>query len=733
MIANQRERVSFESCNKWQRRLPVTTLAFAASLAAMCVNTADLPPEVQADRLLLEAERKIEQEWFVDASITLGGILALQAEHGLEVPVAFWFKYAYVAHKAGLQTETLRSGQRNSLAAEHYAKSVKSVTRYLATVGPEGDKYVEALNLLDASESAAAALAFKMAEEEATKAAAFEAVKRGEPLEMVAIPAGRYLMGCVSGRDCDSSEVPVHWVRIEQPFSMSKYETTFAQWDACVSDGACSDRHPYDWHWGRGNQPVIDVSWDDVQLYVKWLSEQTGHVYRLPTEAEWEYAARAGTTTAYSWGNDLGRNLANCDGCGSSWDNKRTAPVGSFQPNAFGLHDMHGNVWEWVEDCWNAGYLGAPTNGVAWRSGNCGTRVIRGGSWADKLGDWVGEEGIRSARRGAIHSDYQRHNGVGFRVVRLIGSGELELLDAAKRAAGVAAAQAKTNAAVHERFATVEGPVDEDFANFADSLMSGGRGPEMVTIRAGSFRMGCLLSDENCFASEKSAREVTIPTDFALSKYEVTVADFRSFVEATEFATGDSCTVYNPVTQELEEQDNRNWRDPGDRQSDASPVVCVSWQDAKAYVDWLSRETGEVYRLPSESEWEYAARAGTVTKYSWGNEVDGSRANCFGCELQLKRVGWTTTPVGAFPPNPFGLYDMHGNVWEWVEDCAGNGYKDAPSDGSAVTGGDCDQRLQRGGSWLIPAWLLSSSIRAAEPSFSRWNTTGFRVARTLNR
>ena len=194
-------------------------------------------------------------------------------------------------------------------------------------------------------------------------------MKRGEPLEMVTIPAGRFRMGCVSGRDCDNDEKPVHRVHIEQPFAMSKYEVTFAQWDACVLGGGCGGYRPDDRGWGRGNRPVIKVSWDDAQLYVKWLSEQTGHAYRLPTEAEWEYAARAGTTTAYSWGNEVGRNFANCGACGSQWDNDRTAPVGSFVPNAFGLHDMHGNVWEWIEDCWNKGYSGAPRDGGSWRSG----------------------------------------------------------------------------------------------------------------------------------------------------------------------------------------------------------------------------------------------------------------------------------------------------------------------------------------------------------------------------
>jgi len=119
----------------------------------------------------------------------------------------------------------------------------------------------------------------------------------------------------------------------------------------CVSDGGCGGYQPSDNGWGRGNRPVINVSWDDAQNYIQWLSHKTGKAYRLPSEQEWEIAARAGTTSDYYWGNDIGRNHANCDGCGSEWDNKKTAPVGSFKPNAFGLYDMMGNVWEWTGTC----------------------------------------------------------------------------------------------------------------------------------------------------------------------------------------------------------------------------------------------------------------------------------------------------------------------------------------------------------------------------------------------
>ena len=174
-------------------------------------------------------------------------------------------------------------------------------------------------------------------------------------------------------------------------FRLGKHEVTFAQWDACVADGGCCvmdvvdgicrEYRPYDKGWGRGNRPVMNVSWDRAQSFIGWLNGKTGGGYRLPTEAEWEYAARAGSTTKYSWGDDIGHNKANCDGCGSHWDDEQTAPVGSFAANAWGLHDMHGNVWEWVQDCWHDSYEGAPGDGSAWESGNCYKRVFRGGAW----------------------------------------------------------------------------------------------------------------------------------------------------------------------------------------------------------------------------------------------------------------------------------------------------------------------------------------------------------------
>ena len=190
---------------------------------------------------------------------------------------------------------------------------------------------------------------------------------------------------------------------------------TFADWDACVSVGGClQEGSANDAGYGRGARPVIYVNWDDAQAYAAWLSRMTGKTYRLLTEAEREYAARAGTTTAYFWGEEIGKGNANCAGCGSQWDNRQTSPVGSFKPNAFGLYDMVGNAYEWVEDCMHNNYNGAPTDGSAWiEDGDCKRRVVRGGSWNDD------PRALRAAVRD-VRTTRDRHGDLGFRVGRTL-------------------------------------------------------------------------------------------------------------------------------------------------------------------------------------------------------------------------------------------------------------------------------------------------------------------------
>jgi len=232
--------------------------------------------------------------------------------------------------------------------------------------------------------------------------------------EMVVLPAGEFVMGSQPGEaGYDPDEGPAHKVVFARPFAVSKFEVTFDEWDACVAYGDCDPRIS-DSGWGRGREPVINVNFHDARRFVAWFSRMTGKPYRLLSEAEWEYAARAGTRTEFSWGNEVGVNNANCNGCGSPWDNRQTAPVGSFAANAFGLHDMHGNVWEWVEDCNHNTYSGAPADGSAWATGgDCSRRIVRGGSWDHD--PWY----LRSANRGGYLSD-MRFDHLGFRVARTL-------------------------------------------------------------------------------------------------------------------------------------------------------------------------------------------------------------------------------------------------------------------------------------------------------------------------
>ncbi len=227
--------------------------------------------------------------------------------------------------------------------------------------------------------------------------------------EMVRIPPGNFMMGSVGGV---GNEEPQHEVTIAYSFEIGKYEVTFDEYDAFAK--ATHRKLPSDAGWGRGKRPAINVTFVKAQAYVQWLSQQTGKKYRLPTEAEWEYAARAGTQTRYWWGEDIGQNNANCNGCGSQWDGKQTAPVGSFKPSAFGLYDTAGNVQEWVEDCWRSNYWGAQDDGSArleMDGGMCDSRLSRGGSW------FSDPQNLRSAFRG-WNATVSASRDQGFRIAR---------------------------------------------------------------------------------------------------------------------------------------------------------------------------------------------------------------------------------------------------------------------------------------------------------------------------
>ena len=270
--------------------------------------------------------------------------------------------------------------------------------------------------------------------------------------------------------------------------------------------------------------------------------------------------------------------------------------------------------------------------------------------------------------------------------------------------------------------------------------------PEMVVIPAGTFLMGSDQRDDESGNDERPRHRVAV-NRFALGVHEVTRDDYQAFVAATGRGAGDGCRASDADDGRMDWRwrSEVSWRSPGYTQAGKHPVVCVNWEEAQAYVLWLSSETGEAYRLPSEAEWEYAARAGTTTRRYWGDDPDDGCAYANGADRTAQRrfpdwsvadctdgVLWTS-PVGAYAANGFGLHDMLGNVLEWVEDCWNDDYDGAPRDGSAWTsGGNCDARVLRGGSWHIAPQLLRSADRGGIDAQARNDYVGFRVARTLD-
>ncbi len=379
---------------------PVRTLLAGVTLAAVMTllpitAAAQLSPAIQADLYLVQTEQYLKEKDYAAAREAMENLIKLAEKHDLTVPDEFHFKHAQVLN-----------------LAEEYAEASAALERYLESAGQEGAHYREALTLLHEVSEAAAA-----------EARAREAASRvAKNIKMVVVPAGSYQMGSPSseaGRH--DGEGPVHRVTIPRPFAVGAYEVTFAEWDACVDSGGCGGYRPDDEGWGRGRRPVINVSWEDAQRFVAWLRQRTGHEYRLLSEAEWEYVARAGTTTPFHTGSTIATSQANYDG-NYTYGNGRTGEyrektvlVGSFNANTYGLYDVHGNVWEWVEDCWNVSYRGSPSDGSAWERGDCGGRVLRGGSWSFR------PRNLRSANRIRINPG-DRDDGNGFRVARTLDS-----------------------------------------------------------------------------------------------------------------------------------------------------------------------------------------------------------------------------------------------------------------------------------------------------------------------
>jgi formylglycine-generating enzyme required for sulfatase activity/uncharacterized protein YgiM (DUF1202 family) len=501
--------------------------------------------------------------------------------------------------------------------------------------------------------------------------------------EMVVIPPGQFRMGDLSG-DGWGGEKPAHDVRFNYSFAVGKFEVTQKQWQAFMGDNPSGFK-------GDG-RPVETVSWHDAKTFVYRLSARTGKDYRLPSEAEWEYAARAGTTTQYHWG-------ANFDGRKLAKNGSATEPVGGYGPNTFGLHDMQGNVWEWVEDCGHESYQEAPKDGSAWTSGgDCGRRVLRGGSWNDE------PRTLRAAVRLSLSAGSQYLN-YGFRVARTLSTGR-----SAERSEQPKSTPARQVAKIVPPKIVAPKPTKPVVGVYpkryrpGDAFKDCEECPEMVVIPPGQFRMGDLAGGG--VNDEKPVHDVRIDYSFAVGKFEVTQEQWRAVM-------GNNPSYSKGINL---------------------PVEPVSWTDAKAFIVRLSRKTGKAYRLLSEAEWEYAARGGTTTKYHWGDYFDNSKmANGSGSEA-----------VGSYDANAFGLHDMHGNVWEWVEDCWHGSYQGAPPDGSAwagISSGNCRLRVLRGGGQSSALENSRAASRHGDRVGSRGlrdslgisRDYGFRVARALSR
>ncbi|MFA4957838.1 MAG: formylglycine-generating enzyme family protein [Candidatus Methanoperedens sp.] len=495
-------------------------------------------------------------------------------------------------------------------------------------------------------------------------------------MDFISIHAGEFDMGSPSNEaERYNNEGPVHHVKIGKSFYMGKYEVTQKQWRDVMGTSPS---------YFKGDKlPVEQVSWNDVQEFIKKLNEKEGsNKYRLPSEAEWEYAARAGTTTRYSFGNDdsiLGTKIGDY-----AWYNEnsegKTHEVGQKLPNPWGLYDMHGNVFEFVQDNWHENYNDAPTDGTSWLSEDVSNRGVRSGDWSDNARD------SRSASRGSFNPVTDRPPRLGFRL----------LMDA-PASTNSSETLKSTSLATPKVTQTISIPVitpAPDQPSLTNSI-----GVEFILISAGEFNMGSPSNEVGRNENEGPLHQVKISNAFYMGKYEVSQKQWRDVM-------GNNPSFYK---------------------GDDLPVEQVSWNDVQDFINKLNQKEGtDKYRLPTEAKWEYAARAGTKTRYSFGDDesVLGDYA------WYSANSGDKTHEVGQKKPNPWGLYDMHGNVWEWVQDKWYGNYVGAPTDGSAweVNG---FERVVRGGGSSGSAGFCRSDDRSGVDQVARNWGFGFRLLREV--
>jgi formylglycine-generating enzyme required for sulfatase activity len=534
---------------------------------------------------------------------------------------------------------------------------------------------------------------------------------RGVDFELVQIPSGQFQMGSQSG---DNDERPVHVVHIKESFYIGRTEVTVRQFQAFAqATGYKTEAEianwAYNYAWGfpivpghgfnrhklrftqTEDEPVVCISWNDAAAFCRWLSKETGRHFRLPSEAEWEYACRGGKDFDYSENpNEAGWYRDNSGG--------RTHPVGQKKPNAWGLYDMRGNVCEWCLDVWHSNYEGAPKDGSPWLRENylpriAIRRVLRGGAWCRR------DFELSASYRYRGTQDF-RSDGSGFRIVSSATSINEE---------------PKISKSAYEK------PSRQSVARGKSAFNVDGEDFEFVRIEAGEFFKG---SDKD--EPEKPIHRVRIGYSFDIGKTEVTVRQFRLFTEATCYQTDAEKERWAWTRTGRRDWDPAQlicWWNLPFIQTDDEPATCISWYDAIEFCKWLSSKTGMQIRLPSTSEWEYACRAGTTGGFAGDIEqMAWYRFNS----------GYRTHEVAQKKPNAWGLYDMHGNVWEWCMDMFHANYKDAPTDGSAWTESKTFEPVMRGGSFLNPPWWLRSANNMRNNPGNRFSyNQGIRLVRVV--
>ncbi len=539
-------------------------------------------------------------------------------------------------------------------------------------------------------------------------------------MKLTLIPAGEFMMGSPAGQG-DGDEHPQHRVRITRPFYLGKYEVTQGQYETVMNENPSQFKESDD-------LPVENVFWLDAIKFCNKLSEResrkpfyriAGHEvsiaggdgYRLPTEAEWEYACRAGSATVFPFGDDAGEL-----GAYAWYDNnsgQKTHPVGRKRANAWGFHDMVGNVLEWCADWFDEKYYASSPVSDPPGATKGLDRVIRGGGW------YYGPHASRPADRWSMPE--KRFSSLGFRVA-LVQSGR----------------------DVDSRIGSPPGKPTISPATKPLETVTNTLGMKLTLIPAGEFMMGSPDGDKDARNDEKPQHRVRITRPFYLGVTEVTRGQFRLFVDETGYKTeaekdGKGGWCWNDEAKKFEGIPGLTWKNAGFEQTDEHPVVNVSWNDAQEFIAWLSQKDRKTYRLPTEAEWEYACRAGTKTKYFCGDDPEGlaTVGNIADGTFRQKNPTWIwtiaardgyvyTAPVGRFRANAFGLYDIHGNVFEWCQDWYDpEYYKRSPVD-DPVSSTRVEGRLFRGGAWDVGGTPCRSGYRYS--SSSRSSTIGFRLA-----